>query len=147
MKNSLLIIALVLVIGIQFGCSKQIVYSSGSSFGLCTKNCNKELSVYKDKHTYAVWNNGKNSPKNEMMVRTESLYFDRISALLNKIDFKKLDLRYGCPDCADGGAEWIEVKIGMNTKRVVFEYNNPPSELAALHAELKLVRQLYEAKR
>ena len=34
----------------------------------------------------------------------------------------------GCPDCADGGAEWIEIKLANGEKhKVTFEYMNAPS--------------------
>ncbi|MBN1415243.1 MAG: hypothetical protein JW973_09100 [Bacteroidales bacterium] len=31
----------------------------------------------------------------------------------------------GCPDCADGGAEWVEVELaGSRKHKVTFEYRN-----------------------
>ncbi|CAF4279798.1 unnamed protein product, partial [Rotaria sordida] len=33
-----------------------------------------------------------------------------------------LDDRIGCPGCADGGIEWIEVNWSKESKRVTFEY-------------------------
>ena len=50
-------------------------------------------------------------------------------------DFQKLPNTIGCPDCADGGAEWIEVNKASHfdcqtprrlfSKKVTFEYGKP----------------------
>jgi hypothetical protein len=39
--------------------------------------------------------------------------------------------RYGCPDCADGGASSVTVVRESGTRRTEYEYGNPPTELAA----------------
>ncbi len=44
--------------------------------------------------------------------------------------------RYGCPDCADGGAASLTL-VGLDgTLRIVYEYHRPPPEIAALHTFL-----------
>ena len=64
--------------------------------------------------------------------------------LVKSIDYTKfaeLDTIVGCPDCADGGAEWVEIKSGNRKHRVVFEYSHAPQAtkhyIAALRNELK----------
>ena len=37
-----------------------------------------------------------------------------------------MDEIIGCPDCADGGAEWIEITSGETSHKVTFEYNKSP---------------------
>lgn len=49
---------------------------------------------------------------------------------MNLNDFFKLSETIGCPDCADGGAEWVEVEYVSGKKhRVTFEYMKEPDEL------------------
>jgi hypothetical protein len=37
-----------------------------------------------------------------------------------------MDTVIGCPDCADGGAEWLELGFEKEVKRVTFEYMHEP---------------------
>ncbi len=46
---------------------------------------------------------------------------------------------YGCPDCADGGGEYVELGAEAGPERTDYEYNEPPPELEGMHA---LMRQL-----
>lgn len=49
---------------------------------------------------------------------------------LNTNGFLALPTTIGCPDCADGGAEWLEIELKNGIKhKVTFEYNNEPSLL------------------
>ena len=43
--------------------------------------------------------------------------------------FRNLEEVIGCPDCADGGAEWIEITTKDLNHKVTFEYNNEPEEM------------------
>ncbi len=53
------------------------------------------------------------------------------NSFLTEIDvnsFFSMPETIGCPDCADGGAEWIEIKLANGEKhKVTFEYMNAPS--------------------
>lgn len=42
----------------------------------------------------------------------------------------------GCPDCADGGAEWIEITTSTGTHKVTYEYDIPPNAVKPFHAKL-----------
>jgi hypothetical protein len=49
---------------------------------------------------------------------------------LNINDFFNLPKTIGCPDCADSGAEWIEIElVGGEKQKVTFEYGNEPDML------------------
>jgi len=45
--------------------------------------------------------------------------------------------RYGCPDCADGGAEWVEISFDTLKHRVTFEFLNEPEELTPIVSALR----------
>ena len=42
-----------------------------------------------------------------------------------------LQPRYGCPDCADGGASTVRLQRGRLVSEHVYEFGNPPRELVA----------------
>jgi hypothetical protein len=49
---------------------------------------------------------------------------------LNINDFFDLPTTIGCPDCADGGAEWIEIELVDGGKhKVTFEYRHEPEKV------------------
>ena len=52
--------------------------------------------------------------------------WDSLTAAVDKRSFEKLDSIIGCPDCADGGAEWIQIEYGGKKKKVTFDYGNAP---------------------
>ncbi len=57
----------------------------------------------------------------------------------NLIDFlvmENLEEVIGCPDCADGGATYIELTQNGESKRVTFETGNPPPALELLHERM-----------
>lgn len=94
----------------------------GTSFGMCAGHCVTDVeitakSVYISKYG---WNNSV-TPKSA----TKTFEEEKYNTILNKVNsaqFLALDPVIGCPDCADGGAEWVEVTIGSRTKKVTFEY-------------------------
>jgi len=78
---------------------------------------------------------------------TRSTSADTWDQLLREVDqsaFVALDDRYGCPDCADQGGEWIEVRFADgNMKRVTFDYNRPPPELLEFVKKRQAVQQIF----
>lgn len=59
-----------------------------------------------------------------------------LNAAFNLATFMGLDEVIGCPDCADGGASFIEIEIGDERTRVTFETGNPPLGMEAFHEKV-----------
>lgn len=130
--NLFLFPCLILSLFILSGCEKDLnpdtlIIRYGTSFGMCLGYCKQEIEVSNDavKITKSGW-------QDSVKVKTCSNPNDRDkwAALVKSIDykeFKKLKDVIGCPDCADGGAEWIEINTGTSRHKVVFEYGNEPS--------------------
>lgn len=57
------------------------------------------------------------------------------------LDRGSLEAVYGCPDCADGGGEFVELAGGVGPERVDWEFGNPPDELKDLVSWLDVVEQ------
>ena len=57
----------------------------------------------------------------------------RLGAALSELDDASLDPVYGCPDCADGGAAYLELSRDGVSERVGMELGNPPDVLAGLY--------------
>ena len=120
-----------------------ISITHGTNFGHCRGYCRKEVVFSEDQIVY--FEASVDSTRNP--VKTEK--FDNSAAkwksISDKVDweaFKKLEESYGCPDCADGGSEYIEVKTANGTKRVTIEFNKEAPQLEPLLTELRTQRKV-----
>ncbi|CAF1400036.1 unnamed protein product [Didymodactylos carnosus] len=66
-----------------------------------------------------------------------------LSNLVNLETFQSLDDRIGCPDCADGGAEWVQINWANGSKRVTFENEKTVKGIEKLIVKLRQMRQAY----
>ncbi|MCK4919937.1 MAG: hypothetical protein KAS71_02760 [Bacteroidales bacterium] len=112
--------------------------SYGTSFGECLGYCIREIVVGGDiVFTKSGWEIDGALPDSSCSM---TFIMDPLPAYVEKInieDFQNLDDVIGCPDCADGGAEWLELSIDGDLKRVTFEYMNEPNELKLIVEDLR----------
>ena len=109
----------------------------GTSFGMCVGYCQRELSINGTQATLSLRKNGTNAEQKSCKKQIDEA---TLTALKSKIDIaslNKLPDVIGCPDCADGGAEFVEVTSNGKTKRITFEYGRAPAELKELVDQLK----------
>lgn len=59
-----------------------------------------------------------------------------LQTLIDFLVMQDLEDVIGCPDCADGGATYIELTQNGETKRVTFETGNPPPALELLYERM-----------
>jgi|GEM_PF-209761 len=103
----------------------QIKY--GTSFGMCVGYCKRTVVLKPDLVTYSCsgWD-----AAIQPVTRSESLTgadWDAVKLNFNTSGFFELPATIGCPDCADGGAEWLEIELANGVShKVTFEYNNEP---------------------
>ncbi len=138
-----------------FACSKNhdpagpsglaTIISYGTSFGECGGYCKTELSINDGLARLVVssWQPKEHPDKS----RSERLPDDEWNALLQNVnweDFKQQPEVIGCPDCADGGAEWVKLQIGNDEKKVTFEFGktldgqeNLLQQLLAIHERMR----------
>lgn len=109
----------------------------GTSFGFCVGYCLTDLEVSSDRLYYVNYGHDNSViPKTITMTYTQKKYLDILS-LVDQEKFLALDPVIGCPDCADGGAEWIEMTIGSRTKKVTFEYGKEIEGIEDLTLKLR----------
>lgn len=118
-------------------CKTPVLLSHGTSFGHCAGYCHQQITLSEKEVTYAQRKNGAQPDIRKCVQPLSSGTRSQLMALFNEKAFNQLDSVIGCPDCADGGAEWVEVKKGNHTKRVTFEYRHAPEQLSGLVAEMK----------
>jgi hypothetical protein len=110
----------------------------GSSFGMCIgNNCFRELKVTSSQVFYTAHGNGSSSVVKNCISSAYPTLLQDINELISEVDLNQFKDVIGCPDCADGGAEWIEVAKNGKTKKITFEYGKAPAELDALIKKLR----------
>lgn len=103
----------------------------GTSFGECVGYCINSIEISGTNVEFAAigWTALDKVPDIHI---SGSISQENWNKIVNKIDlivFRNLDEIIGCPDCADGGAEWIQVTTDKFVHKVTFEYFNEPEEV------------------
>lgn len=149
MKNKYLLYITFLVQALLISsCKNQDLETSatiryGTSFGMCVDYCKKELSINGYSANYVKSKHGNNP---EAKKCNQNLAEATLTSLRNSIDsnvFDKLPDVIGCPDCADGGAEYVEITNNGKTRRVTFEYGKTPIQLKDVVDKLKPIFQSF----
>ena len=113
----------------------------GSSFGECLGYCWQEMSL--DEEAMVLVARGWDTAAYPEKLYREEMDPDLWRRLQSMADFTVLDRMeevYGCPDCADGGAEWISMNLSGRMETVKFEYGTKLEPIAELAAVLRQVR-------
>jgi hypothetical protein len=119
------------------------VVSHGTSFGMCAGYCIGEMVV--NGTTVTLTERGH---RGELPTRTRNLEittaeWERIAGLATPDRLRPVAGVHGCPDCADGGAEWIEVRTAADSLRATFEHGRDLARIAQLQAELRALRKRF----
>jgi len=118
-----------------------IEIKTGTSFGRCAGYCTTEFVINSKNIIYIKSGRDKSYPevKKEILISS-----DEWNSLVGTLDVKKFNLlleKIGCPDCADGGAEWIEIFDGKAGKKVTFEYGASISGIDPFVKKLREIRK------
>lgn len=107
---------------------------AGWSFGFCLGYCMADLVIAADELTVT----GQDREATALLyVNRGTLTAEgraRLDAALAALDGVVLDPVYGCPDCTDGGAAYLDIARGGSVERVSMEFDSPPEVLAELYA-------------
>lgn len=118
----------------------------GTSFGECLGYCINSVTISDALIIYEKkgWDIGGQLPDYQATDTTVYKLWNKLQESVNYSGFIKLDEVIGCPDCADGGAEWIEIKSDGKVHRTTFEYRNEPDEVKGYIDYLRECLGLYE---
>jgi hypothetical protein len=112
--------------------------SYGTSFNMCLGYCKNEMTMASGAVTY-VHTSWVDSLKTiNCMDNLDVNSWKYFESHLNINEFFELPKTIGCPDCADGGAEWIAVELANGRKHhVTFEYGEEPEMLTEYMIRLR----------
>jgi hypothetical protein len=142
-----LTLSVLMVNGEQIENKDILSISSGTSFGRCVGYCRQSINIMSNPSQVIVsreanFNQGSFPPINLKFPLNSTEWIDLVS-LVNLDIFQSLDDRIGCPDCADGGAEWVQIDWSNVSKRVTFENRQTIKGIEELIEKLREMRQIY----
>jgi hypothetical protein len=120
-----------------------ITIKNGQSFGICIGKCYAEMVILGNKVEFKV---KERIFEDNRIVTKDYSYLDgisssKITSIHNILDLDKfwnLKDTYGCPDCADGGSEWIEIiNEKGESKSVKFEFGKTVPGIESLIISLR----------
>lgn len=118
------------------------VIRSGTFFGMCHGYCIKDVTITPGSAVF-VERGGRDTVQFPTKSRTVPITADEWNALtaaLQMDTLAKLDTVIGCPDCADGGGEWIEVETDGKRRKVTFEHGATIPSIAPLLEKVRAIR-------
>ena len=144
------------VIALSAGCTETNVQSvndsllirTGTSFGMCMGDkCQKDYVVNGTSLvlTHGGNNRGTPIPPKTCQKSISVADWNALKATVNLSAFGQQPERIGCPDCADGGAEYIELEQGDTKHRVTFSYGQTIPGFEPLVNALRQQRSQFEA--
>ena len=116
---------------------KAFSLSYGTSFGFCVGYCNKTLKVEQSTLLFTQMTNDKIRPPKVCKAVLTEQDKKELYSLIKVNNIKSFPETTGCPDCADGGAEWIAVTENGKTYRKTFEFGNAPKSVQDLVVKLR----------
>jgi hypothetical protein len=122
----------------------------GTSFGMCVGPCRKEMNIKKNSVCFTVfYTESRGATGGTPKIYNEVLEVTLGNSLVKSINFEsfyKLNKVIGCPDCADGGAEWVEILKNGSKHKVTFEFGKAPKEIESLVTILREKKVYFEEK-
>ncbi|MCP9916307.1 hypothetical protein [Cyanobium sp. ATX 6F1] len=123
-----------------------VVLRSGSSFGHCVGYCEEELELLGTRGRYErrAWRtpNGTTLAPKIQLTSLPPQTWRTLVRLADSLQLTKPQVVIGCPDCDDGGSEWIElVRQSGAKRRIVFQYHRYPAQAEALGPQLAALRE------
>ena len=128
----------------------EVIIKTGTSFGFCWGYCNTETEITSEQMAFErrtqIEANIKEFPTIRCEAATDSSTWNNLLAVLNKnsLAFFALPDVIGCPDCADGGAEWISITNGELSKTVTFEHAANVEEISELLTQIRNTQKQFE---
>lgn len=148
MKKSLFIVCSILLLNIS-SCKKgndknEASIGYGTSFGMCIGYCVNSLLI-NDLNVVLTKTKHGSTPDTKICKQTiTETEVNEIKNLLNVAKLKALPEVIGCPDCADGGAEWVSIRADGKEYKVTFDYGHAPESLKDAVAKLKAIAETFK---
>lgn len=125
--------------------SDPLTIRTGTSFGMCVGYCVKDYVINGTALDLTMLNRTRTQTSTKSCQKTiDQTRWDSLKTMADLDAFSKQPERLGCPDCADGGAEYIELQRGDQKHRVTFEYGQTIPGFESLVNALRSQRKEFD---
>ncbi|MBI3715462.1 MAG: hypothetical protein HY255_05665 [Betaproteobacteria bacterium] len=119
----------------------------GQSFGECGSQCWNLIELGRSNGHYSEGTFNRPARPYAFDVNLSPSEWRELEAIAARSPIRKKNETIGCPDCADGGAEWIELAYGDGTKwKVTFDCSSRPPALREIAGKLDQLAAAYRAR-
>ncbi|MFB3918922.1 MAG: hypothetical protein ACE14U_02515 [Candidatus Velamenicoccus archaeovorus] len=127
----------------------EFIVKNGYHFGVCVGYSDAELVIEGRKAAFKKSSQPPDSryPPVEVTRYLSPSEYNILKNLIEATEFVSAQDRYGCPDCYDQGAEWLEVTTPRLEKRIEMEYNALPPSIESLLIFMRKVRARLDENR
>lgn len=143
-------------VALSSGCQKtrvesvndSLIIRTGTSFGMCVGDqCRKDyvLTGTSLTLTHGGQSRGAPIPSKTCRKTLDVADWNALKAAVNLNAFSQQPETIGCPDCADGGAEYIELEQGDIKHRVTFPYGQTIPGFEPLVTALRQQRNQFDS--
>ncbi|CAF1253394.1 unnamed protein product [Rotaria sordida] len=143
----LLVVSLFTIVYGQLDTKNVRSISSGLSFGMCRGYCQRSINITSNPIKLIASKEPNFDQTLFPPVKQEFPFstnqYEELISLVDLNSFTTLLDTYGCPGCADGGIEWIQVDWTDGTKRVTFESRRLVKGIEGLVVKLREMREEY----
>jgi hypothetical protein len=127
------------------GASRSFDVLHGTSFNMCVGYCTTVLTIRGTTAHLTESSRGDNNyPQRMRSVELTESEAQRLRTLANREDLTRVEGVHGCPDCADGGVEWIAIRAGRGTIEARYDFRRTLEPIAELQAELRAIRLRFQ---
>ena len=149
MKGMLKLTCLTMLLALGSACEKSnysgvASVSYGTSFGMCVGYCVNNLVITNETVTFTKSKNGSNPETKTCTSAISTTDVNVMKDLINTAEVAKLPETIGCPDCADGGAEWVAITHNGKVQKVVFEYGKAPAALTQVVVKFRALKESFK---
>jgi hypothetical protein len=116
--------------------------TGGTSFGMCAGYCVTELRIDSVSATFVERSQALDQPDRSRTLPLTRSEWERFQALVDTAAARSLQGVHGCPDCADGGAEWIQIET-EDPIRITYEYGAELDGIQSLQAQIRELRDRF----
>lgn len=114
----------------------------GYSFGFCAGYCKADFVFKSDGQSLVLKSHGRANDPPDLLIE-EPMESSDWSQMIQAVDinsFCQMEEVYGCPDCADGGLEFLTMDCNGKDKTVNFEFGEELPEIRNLVLEIRPLR-------
>ena len=121
-----------------------IAIKTGIFFGFCGGYCKSEVEIVNRDVVFIAssWSDP-NYPDTMLNGNISIQEWDSLIESVDMDSLLSLDDIIGCPDCADGGGEWIEITKVDTLKRVTFQYGETVEPIQSLIEKVRVIRERF----